>query len=84
MWAYIFRDNNLAQIVGDIPGGTPTAFGDINEFQTPSGLKFTVSYKKFYRDYGETDKKYDQDKLIPDIRVNSRHALERILGIINS
>lgn len=80
MWAYIFRDNNLATIVGDIPGEAPTSFGDCtDEFETPnSKLKFKTTYKKFYRDYGESDKKYNQDKLIPDLKVPASEALERV------
>lgn len=84
MWAWMFKDNNLAQIVGDIPGGAPTSFGDIKEFQTPSGLKFTVTYKKFYRDYGEADQTYDQDKLIPDIKIDAKYALDSVYEIINA
>lgn len=83
-WTYVFRDNKLATIVGDVPGGAPTSFGDgTYEFETPhSKLKFELSHKKFYRDYGEENEKYDQNKLIPDFEVSADRALEKVYNNI--
>lgn len=82
MWfATIFSDNNLAKIVGEVPGNSPTGFGDITEiYTTPNAkLMFNTSFKKFYR----PDETKDGKKLIPDVQVPVKDALNKVYEIID-
>lgn len=81
LFAREFSDNNLATIVGEVPGNSPTHFGDISnhKHETPnSKLKFYTTFKKFYR----LDTAKDQDRLIPDVQVPAKDALNKAYEII--
>ncbi|MBP3041865.1 hypothetical protein J9303_20825 [Bacillaceae bacterium Marseille-Q3522] len=66
-WAVLFKDNQIGKIVGEPTGNAPTFYADTLPFQLPdSGIKFTVSFKKFIRPYPEND---PEDALYPDIPV---------------
>lgn len=83
MWfATIFSDNNLAKIVGEVPGNSPTSFGDITEiYITPNAkLMFNTSFKKFYR----PDETKDGTRLIPDVEVPAKDALNKVYEIIKN
>lgn len=81
MWfAAIFSDNNLAKIVGEVPGISPEGFGEVTEaYVTPNiKLKFSTSQNKFYR----PDETKDGTRLIPDIQVPAKDALSEVYEII--
>lgn len=81
LFARDFSDNNLATLVGEIPGNSPTSFGDISnhKYYTPnSKLGFNTTYKKFYR----PDNTKDTNKLIPDVQVTAKDALNKVYEII--
>ncbi|MBQ2671394.1 MAG: hypothetical protein IJG00_01080 [Clostridia bacterium] len=84
LWfATIFSDNNLAKVVGEIPGNSPESFGDTSGkvFCTPnSKLKFCTTFKKFYR----PDKSKDGTRLIPDVQVPAKDALNKVYEIIKN
>ncbi len=82
MWfAAIFSDNNLAKIVGEVPGISPEGFGEVTEaYVTPNAkLKFSTSQNKFYR----PDETKDGKKLIPDVQVPAKDALNKVYEIID-
>lgn len=82
MWfATIFSDNHLAKIVGEVPGNSPTGFGDTTEiYTTPNAkLMFNTSFKKFYR----PDETKDGKRLIPDVQVPAKDALNKVYEIID-
>ena len=92
MVAHCAKDNNLATIVGEIPGNSPTHFGNVvhvlddsgndmgrKDFETPnSKLSFRTTYMKFYR----TDETKDGKRLIHDIKVPAKDALRKVYEII--
>lgn len=81
LFARDFSDNNLATLVGEVPGNSPTSFGDIfnHKYYTPnSKLEFNTTYKKFYRPYSTKD----PNKLIPDVQVTAKDALNKVYEII--
>ena len=83
LFALEFADNNLATIVGEVPGNSPTSFGDISwhEHVTPnSKLKFSTTFKKFYR----PDPTKDQDRLTPDIQCPAKEALDKVYKLIET
>ena len=79
MVAELFQANHLAKIVGEVPGNSPTSFGDIYDYyRTPnSRLFFTVTFKKFYA----IEPTKDQERLIPDIQVPQKDAIDAIYNI---
>ena len=81
-FATFFSDNNLATIVGEVPGNSPTCFGDNSPtFKTPnSQISFNTTYKKFYR----TDPTKDPDRLIPDVQVEAKNAITRIYELMKN
>ena len=82
MWfATVFSDNNLAKIVGEVPGCSPTAFGNVTEiYTTPNAkLMFNTSFEKFYR----PDETKDGTRLIPDVQVPAKDALNKVYEIID-
>ena len=84
LWfATIFSDNNLAKVVGEIPGNSPESFGDTSGkgFYAPnSKLKFCTTFKKFYR----PDKTKDGTRLIPDVEVSAKDALSKVYELIKN
>ncbi|MFO7712749.1 MAG: S41 family peptidase [Dehalococcoidia bacterium] len=66
--AVVFRDNDLATIIGEPTGNAPSSFGDMISFQLPnSRFVLGVSYKYFTRPDPSND---PQDTLYPDILIN--------------
>lgn len=76
-----FSDNNWGYIIGEIPGNSPTGFGDATEFvHTSNGnLEFRTTFKKFYR----PDESKDGTRLIPDVQVPAKDALNKVYEIID-
>lgn len=67
-FAVLFSDNQLATIVGESTGNSPSAYGSTLDFYTPnSGLLFKCSYKKFTRPNEKLDpaEALEPDVLIP-------------------
>ncbi len=82
MWfAALLSDNNLAKIIGEVPGGSPTAFGDCSpNYVTPnSKISFHTTFKKF----GRPDSTKNPDRVIPDFEVPAKDALNKVYEIIN-
>lgn len=81
MFANIISDNKIGKIIGEVPGNAPTAFGDIKYFDIPnSKLKFCTTYKKFYR----LDMTKNQERLIPDVQVDSENAMQKAYEVIKN
>ncbi|NLJ25114.1 MAG: peptidase S41, partial [Firmicutes bacterium] len=79
MFAVTLLDNNLAEIIGEIPGNMPSSYGDILTFQTPNAkLLFTISFKYFDRIDGT---KADLP-LIPHYEVKAADAIDKLYEII--
>lgn len=81
LFARDFSDNRLATIVGEVPGNSPTCFGDISNqryFTPNSKLIFKTTYKKFYR----PDSTREPNRLIPDIAVSAKESLSKVYEII--
>lgn len=79
MFAVTLLDNNLAKIIGEIPGNMPASYGDILAFQTPNAkLFFTISHKYFERIDGM---KADLP-LIPHYGVKAAGAIDKLYEII--
>ena len=75
-FAVTLRDNNLCKVIGMQPGGKPSTFGDMLQFQLPnSKLLFTTTYK-FY-DRPDITKSGDET-LVPDTLINSDKALDSL------
>lgn len=71
------KDNSLGKVIGEIPGNSVNGYGEIASFRLDkSGLKLTVSTKKFSR----ADKNAG-DYVIPDIETDSRDALETAVSL---
>lgn len=82
MWfAALLSDNNLAKIIGEVPGGSPTAFGDCSpDYVTPnSKISFHTTFKKF----GRPNPAKNLDRVIPDFEVPAKDALNKVYEIIN-
>ena len=90
-FAEYFQDNKLGTVVGEIPGNSPEHFGNlvlrkdargntvVGEFKMPnSKLGFTTTFKKFYR----IDETKDGTKLIPDVQVPAKDALNKVYEMI--
>ncbi len=83
MFATVFSDNKLATIVGEVPGNSPTSYGDVGGrvFNTPnSKLTFMGSGKRFYR----PDETKDPERLTPDVQVPAEEALNKTYELIKS
>lgn len=82
-FASVLSDNKLATIVGEVPGNSPTLYGDTggHVFNIPnSNLKFCATYKKFYR----PDETKDPERLTPDVQVPAEGALNRVYELIKA
>jgi hypothetical protein len=80
MFANMISDNDIGELIGEIPGNMPASYGDILFFQTPNAnLLFTISYKYF----GRIDETKADLPLIPDYEVNAENALEKLYEVIN-
>lgn len=82
MWfAALLSDNNLAKIIGEVPGNSPTSCGDCSpDYVTPnSKISFHTTFKKFYR----PDSTKNPDRVIPDFEVPAKDALNKVYEIIN-
>lgn len=83
LFTMYFADNNLATIVGEVPGNSPTAFGNISsrDCMTPnSKLRICTTYKRFDR----IDNSKDPDRLIPDVQVAAKDAMNKAYELIAS
>ena len=82
IFAYYFSDNNLATVIGEVPGNSPECFGDCTEdFSLPnSHVIFHTTFKKFYR----PDPTKDPVRLTPNIQVNAEEALKEVYKLISS
>ena len=81
LFANIIGDNKIGKIIGEVPGCSPTHFGDIKYFDIPnSKLKFCTNFKKFYR----LDMTKNQERLIPDIQVSSENAMQKAYEVIKN
>lgn len=84
LFAEIFQDNHLATIVGEVPGNSPEHFSSLvsrKGFETSNaGLKLYTTHKKGYR----IDKTKDGIKLIPDVQVPAKDALNKVYEIIKN
>lgn len=79
LFALELSDNNLAIIVGEVPGNSPTCCGDPHVYYTPiSKFKFCISHRKVYR----IDSTKDPDRLIPDVQVPAKDALNKVYELI--
>lgn len=78
-FAVIFKDNDLATIVGEPTGGKPSSYGNVLRFRMPnSKIKFSISTKYFQRPC----KDINQDSLYPDILVHP--SIDHIINGIDS
>lgn len=83
LFATMFSDNNLGTIVGEIPGNSPESFGQVLDdvFRTRSSkLRFTITSRKLYR----PDETKDGTRLIPDVQVPAKDALNKVYEIIKN
>lgn len=80
-FATAIADNQLGQIVGEVPGNMPTCYGDNLYFQMPkTKLWFSVSYKYFER----MNKDKLHEPLVPDDVVEGEAALLKVYEIIEN
>ncbi len=81
-FALEFSDNNLATIVGEVPGNSPNHYGCCNicDYTPNSKLKFITTTKKYYR----ADSTKDPNRLIPDVQVSAKEALNKVYELIKS
>lgn len=83
LFVSVYSDNKLATIVGEVPGNSPTSYGDVGGrvFNTPnSKLTFMGSGKRFYR----PDETKDPERLTPDVQVPAEEALNKTYELIKS
>lgn len=93
LFAEIFQDNGFAKIVGEAPGSSPEAYGNLvlkrnssgklvpNRFITPnSRLVVSTTFKKFYR----IDSSKSKERIVPDVEVRSGDAIAKIYEIIEN
>ena len=81
MFAVTLLDNNLAEIIGEIPGNMPASYGDILAFQTPNAkLLFTISFKYF----GRIDGTKAELPLIPHYEVRAEDSVGKLYEIIEA
>lgn len=80
LFSSVFSDNNLATIVGEVPGNSPNHYGNvgIHDCTPNSKLQFTSTTKRFYR----PDSTKDPDRLIPDVQVSAEEALNKTYELI--
>lgn len=79
-FAVMISDNGLGQIVGEICGGMPSAYGDVLYFQTPiTKMALYISFKRFYR----VDRSKSDEPLIPDEMVSASEALNKVYEMVN-
>lgn len=81
-FATIFSDNNWAQIIGEVPGNSPTSCGWCTDWETTDNghIRFKTTYAKDYR----PDKSKDGTRLIPDVQVPAKDALNKVYEIIKN
>lgn len=79
-WAMLLQDNKIARVIGEVPGNSPTSYGDSSpSFTAPnSKIKFKSTFKKFYR----PNKEADPNHIIPDIQISAKQAINIIYDII--
>ena len=79
MFTVTLLDNNLAEVIGEIPGNMPASYGDILAFQTPNArLIFTISFKYFDR----IDGTKAELPLIPHYEVEAAGAVGKLYEIV--
>lgn len=70
LFALLFRDNKLAETLGEPTGNATTVYGGVLEFKLAnSGYKFTVPHKKLIR---PDESKGYKDSVYPDISVYTK------------
>lgn len=81
-FATIFSDNNWAQVIGEVPGNSPTSCGWCTDWKTTDNghVRFKTTYAKDYR----PDETKDGTRLIPDIKVPAKNALNKVYEIIKN
>lgn len=82
-FAEIFQDNHLGTVVGEVPGNSCEFFGGVvqSKFETPnSKLIFKTTRQKLYR----IDSTKDPDRLVPDVQVSAKDALNKVYELIKS
>ncbi len=81
LFAEEFSDNNLATIIGDVPGTSPVHYGHKvgQTFELPnSKLHFWTTFKRWYR----VDESKNPERLIPDVEVPAKDAINKIYKIL--
>lgn len=81
LFAEEFSDNNLATIVGEVPGTSPVHYGHLVDetFELPnSKLHFWTTFKRWYR----VDESKNPERLIPDVEVPAKDAINKIYEIL--
>ena len=75
------KDNGLGTLIGEPPGNDPNGYGETATFTTPnSGIRFSVSTKRFYR----ADKECTDRYVMPDIPCDSSDAIGVLYETISS
>lgn len=78
-FACFFSDNDLAMVIGEIPGNSPTCFCGDKFFSSPnSHVTFRISSMKFYR----PDPTKDPIRFTPDILVKAEDAMNEVYKLI--
>ncbi|SFC51267.1 S41 family peptidase [Clostridium uliginosum] len=81
MFSVIIQDNNLGKVIGEPCGNKPSSYGDILQYQLPNTkLFFTTTYKYFMRPDISKD---NENAQIPDYKVKSSEAMDKLYEIIN-
>lgn len=77
-FAEYIKDNNIGTIIGEASLNDPNSYGDIAQFKLPSSnLYMQISTKKWHR----IDNK--EGLIEPDIKCDSKNALDKVYKIIN-
>lgn len=80
MFANIISDNEIGELIGEIPGNMPASYGDILLFETPNTkLVFTVSFKYF----GRIDTAKAALPLLPDYEIKADNAIDKLKEVIS-
>lgn len=80
-FATTLSDNNWGKVVGEVPGNSPTFFAGFTETHNlpHSKLKFYTTFRRVYR----PDHSKDPDRLVPDIPVPAKDALDKVYEIVD-
>lgn len=79
MFAEHIKANQLGTLIGEAPGNTPSAYGDIAMFSLPnSGIYVQISTKEFF----QADKEATENLVTPDISCDSEEAMEVLSRVL--